>query len=107
MIDRLTLRQKLGVYLATFVFLLFILMPFIEMIRVSLRPMSHLMTADFTWWSEDFSLQAYRDMWNTIGRGLPWTALVKNRRKDGDHYWVQANVTPILENGKIHYHIKN
>ena len=39
-------------------------------------------------------------MWNTIGHGCPWTALVKNRRKDGDHYWVQANVTPILENGK-------
>lgn len=66
MIDRLTTLQKIGVYLATFVFLLFILMPFIEMIRVSLRPMSHLMTADFTWWSEDFSLQAYRDMWVTV-----------------------------------------
>lgn len=66
MIDRLTLLQKIGVYLATFVFLLFVLMPFIEMIRVSLRPMSHLMTADFTWWSEDFSLQAYRDMWKTV-----------------------------------------
>jgi multiple sugar transport system permease protein len=66
MIDRLSLLQKIGVYLATFIFLLFVLMPFIEMIRVSLRPMSHLMTADFTWWSEDFSLQAYRDMWNTV-----------------------------------------
>jgi multiple sugar transport system permease protein len=66
MIDRLSLLQKLGVYFATFVFLLFILMPFIEMIRVSLRPMSHLMTADFTWWSEDFSMQAYRDMWKTV-----------------------------------------
>jgi multiple sugar transport system permease protein len=66
MIDRLSLLQKIGVYLATFLFLLFILMPFIEMIRVSLRPMSHLMTADFTWWSEDFSLQAYRDMWTTV-----------------------------------------
>mgnify|MGYP001213173028 FL=1 len=66
MIDRLTLLQKIGVYIATFIFLLFILMPFIEMIRVSLRPMSHLMTADFTWWSEDFSLQAYRDMWVTV-----------------------------------------
>jgi multiple sugar transport system permease protein len=66
MIDRLSLLQKIGVYLATFVFLLFILMPFIEMIRVSLRPMSHLMTADFTWWSEDFSMQAYRDMWKTV-----------------------------------------
>ena len=66
MIDRLSLLQKIGVYFATFIFLLFILMPFIEMIRVSLRPMSHLMTADFTWWSEDFSLQAYRDMWKTV-----------------------------------------
>ena len=65
-IDRLSLLQKIGVYVATFFFLLFILMPFIEMIRVSLRPMSHLMTADFTWWSEDFSLQAYRDMWKTV-----------------------------------------
>jgi multiple sugar transport system permease protein len=66
MIDKLSPLQKIGVYFATFLFLLFILMPFIEMIRVSLRPMSHLMTADFTWWSEDFSLQAYRDMWVTV-----------------------------------------
>ena len=66
MIDRLTLLQKIGVYIATFLFLLFVLMPFIEMIRVSLRPMSHLMTAEFSWWSEDFSLQAYRDMWKTV-----------------------------------------
>lgn len=66
MIDKLSPLQKIGVYCATFLFLLFILMPFIEMIRVSLRPMSHLMTADFSWWSEDFSLQAYRDMWKTV-----------------------------------------
>ena len=46
--------------------MLFILLPFIEMFRVSLRPMSHLMTADFTWWSNDFSWQAYRDMWVTV-----------------------------------------
>lgn len=65
-IEKLSLLQKIGVYIATFFFLLFVLMPFIEMIRVSLRPMSHLMTADFTWWSEDFSLQAYRDMWVTV-----------------------------------------
>lgn len=66
LIDRLSLLQKIGVYIAAFLFLLFILMPFIEMIRVSLRPMSHLMTAEFSWWSEEFSLQAYRDMWVTV-----------------------------------------
>ncbi|OYQ39766.1 chemotaxis protein [Rhodoferax sp. TH121] len=48
----------------------------------------------------DMPPEAYKDMWQTIGHGKPWTALVKNRRKNGDHYWVQANVTPILENGK-------
>ncbi|NDG50626.1 MAG: PAS domain S-box protein, partial [Rhodospirillales bacterium] len=48
----------------------------------------------------DMPPEAYKDMWQTIGRGRPWTGMVKNRRKNGDHYWVQANVTPILENGK-------
>ena len=66
LMDRLNIWQKIGTYAALFVFLLFVLMPFIEIFRVSLRPMSHLMTADFTWWSEDFSWQAYRDMWVTV-----------------------------------------
>ncbi|OYU45607.1 MAG: chemotaxis protein [Burkholderiales bacterium PBB4] len=48
----------------------------------------------------DMPPEAYKDMWSTIGRGRPWTGMVKNRRKNGDHYWVQANVTPILKNGK-------
>ena len=50
----------------------------------------------------DMPAEAYRDMWRTIGRGEPWTGLVKNRRKNGDYYWVQANVTPIMEGGKPH-----
>jgi len=45
----------------------------------------------------DMPPEAYADMWGTIGRGRPWTGIVKNRRKNGDHYWVQANVTPIME----------
>ena len=48
----------------------------------------------------DMPAEAYRDLWRTIGRGEPWTGLVKNRRKNGDHYWVRANVTPILDDGK-------
>ncbi|EHL23628.1 methyl-accepting chemotaxis sensory transducer with Pas/Pac sensor [Acidovorax sp. NO-1] len=48
----------------------------------------------------DMPPEAYKDMWRTIGRGEPWTGLVKNRRKNGDHYWVRANVTPIMEGGK-------
>ena len=48
----------------------------------------------------DMPSEAYRDMWRTMGGGNPWTGMVKNRRKNGDFYWVRANVTPILENGK-------
>jgi aerotaxis receptor len=47
----------------------------------------------------DMPPEAFADLWDTLGRGLPWTGLVKNRRKNGDFYWVQANVTPIHRNG--------
>ena len=47
----------------------------------------------------DMPVAAFADLWATIKSGLPWTAMVKNRRKNGDFYWVQATVTPILENG--------
>ncbi|MFX1678516.1 methyl-accepting chemotaxis protein [Mitsuaria sp. CC2] len=47
----------------------------------------------------DMPAEAFRDMWATIGAGKPWTGLVKNRRKDGDHYWVIANATPMFRDG--------
>lgn len=49
----------------------------------------------------DMPAEAFRDMWATLEAGEPWTALVKNRRKNGDHYWVRANVTPVIEGGRI------
>lgn len=49
----------------------------------------------------DMPAEAFRDMWDTLEAGQPWTALVKNRRKNGDHYWVRANVTPVVEKGCI------
>ena len=48
----------------------------------------------------DMPAAAFKDMWRTIAHGYPWTGIVKNRRRDGDHYWVRANVTPIMEDGK-------
>ena len=48
----------------------------------------------------DMPAEAFRDMWATIGHGRSWKGLVKNRRKDGSFYWVEAHVTPILQNGK-------
>jgi aerotaxis receptor len=48
----------------------------------------------------DMPTEAFRDMWATLASGSPWSALVKNRRKNGDHYWVEANATPVLESGR-------
>jgi len=47
----------------------------------------------------DMPEEPFRDMWETIQAGLPWTALIKNRRKNGDYYWVRANATP-MRNGR-------
>lgn len=49
----------------------------------------------------DMPPQAYADLWNTIKSGMPWAALVKNRCKNGDYYWVMANVTPVVESGQV------
>jgi aerotaxis receptor len=48
----------------------------------------------------DMPVEAFADLWHTIGQGLPWSGMVKNRCKNGDYYWVVANVTPIVEDGK-------
>lgn len=49
----------------------------------------------------DMPEEAFADMWRSLKEGQSWTALVKNRRKDGDHYWVRANAAPMRRNGAI------
>jgi aerotaxis receptor len=49
----------------------------------------------------DMPAEAFRDLWDTIQNKLPWTGLVKNRRKNGDHYWVRANATPMLDGMQV------
>ena len=49
----------------------------------------------------DMPPEAFADLWASLKAGLPWTGLVKNRCKNGDHYWVRANVTPVSEAGQI------
>ncbi|SMH47918.1 methyl-accepting chemotaxis protein [Azospirillum agricola] len=49
----------------------------------------------------DMPQEAFGNLWKTIQAGRPWEGLVKNRAKNGDHYWVKANVTPVAENGAI------
>ena len=49
----------------------------------------------------DMPTEAFADMWDTLKAGQSWTALVKNRRRDGDHYWVRANATPVVRGGQV------
>ena len=46
----------------------------------------------------DMPPQAFEDLWRTIKADLPWRGTVKNRSKNGDHYWVDAFVVPVREN---------
>jgi len=45
----------------------------------------------------DMPVEAFRDLWDTLKSCGVWSGLVKNRRKDGDHYWVRASVTPLAD----------
>ena len=49
----------------------------------------------------DMPPEAFADLWRTLQAGEPWTGLVKNRRKNGDFYWVVANVVPVQEAGRV------
>ena len=49
----------------------------------------------------DMPQAAFQDLWDTVQAGKPWRGMVKNRCKNGDHYWVEANVTPIWANGEV------
>ena len=66
MMDRYTILQTIGIYAAIAVFLIFMLLPFFEMFMASLRSLEHLFRSPYQFWSEDFSFQAYRDMWVTV-----------------------------------------
>ncbi len=54
----------------------------------------------------DMPTEAFRDLWETLKAGHPWVGMVKNRRKNGDHYWVKATVTPTPDGGYMSVRIK-
>ena len=49
----------------------------------------------------DVPPRVFEDLWETLKAGRPWSQYVKNRCKDGSHYWVRANACPILENDEV------
>ncbi len=49
----------------------------------------------------DMPAPAFADLWAKVSSGRSWMGMVKNRCKNGDHYWVSAYVTPVSRDGKI------
>jgi methyl-accepting chemotaxis protein len=49
----------------------------------------------------DMPAEAFADLWKTVQRGMPWQGFVKNRRQNGDFYWVHAQVSPTYSMGDI------
>jgi aerotaxis receptor len=49
----------------------------------------------------DMPPAAFAWLWETIKAGRPWRGIVKNRAKNGDHYWVDAFVVPVRKKGEV------
>ncbi|MBP5980665.1 MAG: PAS domain-containing protein [Halomonas sp.] len=49
----------------------------------------------------DMPEAAYADFWKTIQSGATWQGIVKNRRKNGDYYWVSATVAPLKDGDRV------
>ena len=49
----------------------------------------------------DMPPAAFADLWQNIKAGKSWMGIVKNRCKNGDYYWVDAFVTPTIEDGNV------
>lgn len=53
----------------------------------------------------DMPAAAFQNLWDTVKADKPWSGIVKNRCKNGNFYWVQANVTPIREGNHVVGHL--
>ncbi|PHQ65198.1 MAG: hypothetical protein COB99_05335 [Sulfurimonas sp.] len=50
----------------------------------------------------DMPRSIFLEIWKTIESGKTWTGEIKNRKKDGSFFWVNANISPDIDkNGVI------
>lgn len=49
----------------------------------------------------DMPAAAFKDLWDTLAKGVKWHGYVKNLRKDGRYYWVYATVIPNIRQGQV------
>ncbi|WFE69214.1 methyl-accepting chemotaxis protein [Thiomicrospira sp. R3] len=41
----------------------------------------------------------FEDLWSQLKQGEAWHQYLKNRCKNGDYYWVEANIAPVFKKG--------
>ena len=68
MIDRYHWWEFVLIYAGIFLFLFFMLAPFIEGFLVSLKPLSQLFSSPYKFWPENGSFDAYFSMWKSVPR---------------------------------------
>ncbi|WP_346799065.1 methyl-accepting chemotaxis protein [Halomonas sp. Bachu 37] len=49
----------------------------------------------------DMPAAVFKDLWSTVEQGKTWQGVIKNRRKDGDHFWIQTTVAPLLDGDTV------
>jgi len=49
----------------------------------------------------DMPSAVFKDLWKTLQEKKQWTGVVKNIRKDGGFYWIQAIVSGVYKNGEL------
>jgi len=45
----------------------------------------------------DMKKEVFRDLWKTILSGKPWRGLIKNRKKNGESYYVDTVIMPVFD----------
>jgi multiple sugar transport system permease protein len=66
MINRYRWYELISIYAGIFIFLTFILSPFVEGFLVSLKPLGLLFSSPYKFWPENGSFAAYRTMWVSV-----------------------------------------
>lgn len=50
----------------------------------------------------DMPKELFKSMWKSLKKGEPFIGIIKNKKKDGTYYWVDAVIVPVKdETGKI------
>ena len=52
--------------------------------------------------SKDTPIETYKNMWNTLRAKEKWQGKLKNKNKEGDPYFVNANIFPVFDQFDTH-----